>query len=557
MGLKNNWVGYVERGYYDIKQSILNRVKTSVPEITDFTESNIFVIIISIFAGLIEQVNYYIDQLMRESFLPTARRYTSAVNLTRIIDYRIKAANPASTDLTVTLLDGNDDPFNIQYGQSELIPEDTEIIINGLPFIVTKDITIQYPFNQGLVPVAQFELNEESFNITNSGPNMVFGLGTDYVHNSMAVVINGTTWDLVTTFGRSTSTDTHFIVDIKADGIAYLQFGDGINGAIPVNGDSVVLSWKKTSGPGGNLVAQSINEISDTLVNLTYATKLQLVNYNNITSGAAYENLERIKTNAPLSLRTLDRAVTRQDYIDVAKMHPGVNKANIQYTCGKYVELFISPMGGGIASTALLDAVTAYFDDYRMITTFVNIRPTGESQIVLSLEITGRPRMKSQDIVAQVKPVLLEEYGYDKSDVNRAIRVSDIYALVDNQEMVDYVNIKNLYLIPYFFPVNYDIPLNKVFTLIGTNTKLTFRLIFVSGTTFHLYRSGDFETAITTGSEYDNGLFKITPQAGTYDNSSIWEFTIYPAKKDIELSDYSIPILEDGNLTLSIKEVLV
>jgi hypothetical protein len=386
---------------------------------------------------------------------------------------------------------------------------------------------------------------------------MVFGLGTDYVHNSMAVVINGTTWDLVTTFGRSTSTDTHFIVDIKADGIAYLQFGDGINGVIPVNGDLVVLSWKKTSGPGGNLVAQSINEISDTLVNLTYATKLQLVNYNNITSGAAYENLERIKTNAPLSLRTLDRAVTRQDYIDVAKMHPGVNKANIQYTCGKYVELFISPMGGGIASTALLDAVTAYFDDYRMITTFVNIRPTGESQIVLSLEITGRPRMKSQDIVAQVKPILLEEYGYDKSDVNRAIRVSDIYALVDNQEMVDYVNIKNLYLIPYFFPVNYDIPLNKVFTLIGTNTKLTFRLIFVSGTTFHLYRSGDFETAITTGSEYDNGLFKITPQAGIYDNSSIWEFTIYPAKKDIELSDYSIPILEDGNLTLSIKEVLV
>lgn len=557
MGLKNNWVGYVERGYYDIKQSILNRVKASVPEITDFSESNIFVIIISVFAGLIEQVNYYIDQLMRESFLPTARRYTSAVNLTRIIDYRIKAANPASTDLRVTLLNASDEPYSIQYGQSELIPEGTEIIINSLPFVTTKDITIQYPFNEALVPVAQFTLNEESFNITDSAPNMVFSLGTDYVHNSMSVTINGTPWTLVTTFGKSTSDDTHFIIDIKADGIAYLQFGDGVNGAIPINGDLVVLSWKKTSGPAGNLVAQSINEISDTLVTLTYATKIQLVNYNNITSGAAYENLERIKTNAPLSLRTLDRAVTKQDYIDVAKMHPGVNKANINYTCGKFVELFISPVGGGIASSALLDEVTDYFDDYRMVTTFVNIRPTGESKIVLSLDIVGKPRMKSSDISGQVTPVLLEEYGYDKSDVNRSIRLSDIYSLVDNQEMVDYVNIRSLYLIPYFFPVNYDVPLNKVFILIGTNEKLTFRLIFISGTTFHLYKEGNFESAITTGSEYDNGLFKLTPQAGTYDNSSIWEFTIYPAKKDIELSDNSIPILEDANLTLFIKEVLL
>ena len=116
MALENKWVGYLQRGYLQIKNSILNRVRSSVPEITDFSESNILVIIVSMFSGMVEQLNYYIDQLLRESFVTTARRYTSLVRHARTFDYRIKAANPASTVLVVTFLKAGE-PYYLLPGQ--------------------------------------------------------------------------------------------------------------------------------------------------------------------------------------------------------------------------------------------------------------------------------------------------------------------------------------------------------------------------------------------------------------------------------------------------------
>jgi hypothetical protein len=50
-------------------------------------------------------VNYYIDQMARESFIGTARRYTSVVKLSKLNNYNIKARWYASVDLLFTLVD--------------------------------------------------------------------------------------------------------------------------------------------------------------------------------------------------------------------------------------------------------------------------------------------------------------------------------------------------------------------------------------------------------------------------------------------------------------------
>jgi len=52
MALSNTWVTYLNRSYKSIKSSILTRMKSVVPEITDHSESNIFVIMVSMFAVL-------------------------------------------------------------------------------------------------------------------------------------------------------------------------------------------------------------------------------------------------------------------------------------------------------------------------------------------------------------------------------------------------------------------------------------------------------------------------------------------------------------------------
>ena len=85
MALSNNWVTYLERGFKKIKASVINRLNNIVPEITDLSDSNIFIVIIELFGGLIEQLNYYLDLIARELYITTARRYSSLIKITRLI----------------------------------------------------------------------------------------------------------------------------------------------------------------------------------------------------------------------------------------------------------------------------------------------------------------------------------------------------------------------------------------------------------------------------------------------------------------------------------------
>ena len=60
-GLKNPWIGYIERSYEQAKKAIFDKMPYRIPEITDHTENDIFVKMISIWCGILEQLNYYID----------------------------------------------------------------------------------------------------------------------------------------------------------------------------------------------------------------------------------------------------------------------------------------------------------------------------------------------------------------------------------------------------------------------------------------------------------------------------------------------------------------
>ena len=133
MALKNPWVGYVDRSFEQIKSSLLSRLTISNPEITDHSESNILVVIVSMFAGLTEMLGYYIDNMARESFISTARRYVSMVKLVRLLDYRIKTAYPATVDITFT--------FDAALTANAIIPQNTIVqTSNGIIFYTEANL---------------------------------------------------------------------------------------------------------------------------------------------------------------------------------------------------------------------------------------------------------------------------------------------------------------------------------------------------------------------------------------------------------------------------------
>jgi hypothetical protein len=557
MPLQNPWVGYLNRSYIAIKQSILNRTKNNAPEITDHSESNPLVILIGMFAGIAEMLGYYIDNMAREAFVTTNRRFSSAVKNTKLIDYRIKACMPSSVDLTITLLDSSDNPYTLQPGEIETIPIGTKIKTNnGVQFITNEDLVLVAGEFASIVGAQQkVAVTNANVGTTDGSNNQKISLGTDYADGTCSLVINGDTYLLQDTLGRSGPLDKHFIVDIDTDGKAYITLGDNLNGFKPVTGKIVYATYATTRGSYGNQNPHTITSLLS-VVNLNYADHISIDNPDASSGGVDYEDIERIKRSAPLSLRTLNRAVTRQDYIDLAKLAPGVDKANLFFDCGKEIEIYISPMGGGIAQVPLLQSTEQFLNAYKMVTTFISIKPAGETYIGLNLEATAKFRVDGVATKQDIENALSSAWSYVNSDVNKRVRFSDIIALIDNLDKVDFLNIHNLYQIPYARPNNgvYSLSWTRQVGL-GSVSKNYWRILW-NGTHMKLYKNNVFLSNILVGSPYTDpdNIITFLIHAAVPQIGAEWLFTTYPYNEDIELDDYTIPIINLSDTTITVNE---
>ena len=105
----NKWTETYKRSFQDIKQDMVSAL-TSIPSptggklITDVSEGNILVIIISAVAAVVEMLHYYIDNAAREAFLDSARRYSSVEALGLLVDYLPRGANPPTVDIVLIKL---------------------------------------------------------------------------------------------------------------------------------------------------------------------------------------------------------------------------------------------------------------------------------------------------------------------------------------------------------------------------------------------------------------------------------------------------------------------
>src|SRR5262249_25268950 len=85
--------------------------------------------------------------------------------------------------------------------------------------------------------------------------------------------------------------------------------------------------------------------------------------------GAEPESIEHVRASAPWAFRTQQRAVTMDDYRDVAERFPGVQRAaaELRWT-GSWYTAFVTVERKGAATVdaPFKDALRAYLDGYRL-----------------------------------------------------------------------------------------------------------------------------------------------------------------------------------------------
>jgi len=573
MGITNKWLNPYQRSYQQIKAKLVESLmglkdKDGQKLITDYSEGNILIIILSLFAAIAEVLHYYVDNMARETFLSTARRYDSVVKHGALVDYHARAAIAATVDVILSRsITGNSIGAKLTIPQGTLFTDQS-----GNSWLSARDVTWYSKVTTCKVPIIQHEkYTTSALNnmVIPTGDRVQLNLGTlpngkYYEHGSMSLQIGGESWVLVETFAKSKPTDKHFMVSVDESLNPYIMFGDGTFGKKPAAGAKITnVVFYLTNGSQGNVKSNTITSVPSVISSsITDAT---VSNAYDAGGGSNYENFTMLKEHIPLSVKTLGVAITKEDFESLAMLVDGVNKAKADYECGRKLTVYISPDGGAVASSELISRVYNLLSQRAPMTTWLKVKSAGKVQIILEMDVTGKKSYKTAEIQTQILTALYNAYSPEQAEIGGSVRVSDIYALIDNLSTVDYLHLTKFYIKPWPTTIygNKELALGQ-FKLNKATGSMTYFITFDSSTTFTVRSvSNGYVATGSVGSSLQvvdkaNGFdFSLDIQNNSYQSGYRYSITVSEPNHDYEDPGFNLPVFENASqLTLTVNEIV-
>lgn len=574
MGITNKWLNPYQRSYQQIKAKLVESLmglkdKDGQKLITDYSEGNILIIILSLFAAIAEVLHYYVDNMARETFLSTARRYDSVVKHGALVDYHARAAIAATVDVILSRsITGNSIGAKLTIPQGTLFTDQS-----GNSWLSARDVTWYSNVTTCKVPIIQHEkYTTSALNnmVIPTGDRVQLNLGTlpngkYYEHGSMSLQIGGESWVLVETFAKSKPTDKHFMVSVDESLNPYIMFGDGTFGKKPAAGAKITnVVFYLTNGSQGNVKSNTITSVPSVISSsITNAT---VSNAYDAGGGSNYENFTMLKEHIPLSVKTLGVAITKEDFESLAMLVDGVNKAKADYECGRKLTVYISSDGGAVASSSeLISRVYNLLSQRAPMTTWLKVKSVGKVQIILEMDVTGKKSYKTAEIQTQILTALYNAYSPEQAEIGGSVRVSDIYALIDNLSTIDYLHLTKFYIKPWPTTIygNKELALGQ-FKLNKATGSMTYFITFNSSTTFTVRSvSNGYVATGSVGSSLQvvdkaNGFdFSLDIQNNSYQSGYRYSITVSEPNHDYEDPGFNLPVFENASqLTLTVNEIV-
>lgn len=574
--LTNPWIRSYQRSYQSIKAQLLEDLVNIKDDngnqlITDLSDGNILVIILSMFAAIAETLHFYIDNAAQESFLSTARKYDSVVKLGRLVDYHPKAATAARVDVR---LNRNTSTT----GAVVTIPKGTEFQDTaGNTWLSTRPVTMGAYVDHVDIPLIQhsfynldklegLSLSIDTADTTKKSVlSIMISLGSIegglYEQGTLQLEIDGKPWVEVTSFAYSKEGDRHFMVETDDDGIPYVIFSNYVSSA-SIGERITKASCYITQGSSGNVAANSITNVPSIISSI-----LELATIFNIEAaggGTNYEDIQTLKQNIPLSVRTTGVAITKQDFIDQALLVSGVREVALEYECGKKMTLYVAAANGLIAAEDILESVRNQLKPSLPISTELTVKSVGKNLMVLDIEVIGKRGFTKDNINEEVMTALMTAYAPENSSIGSSVRISDIYALVDNCKSVDYLHLNKFYVTPWpKLIVGYGVMEFSTFRIEKVSINTTYLIVMTGDTVYTLYSvtGGFIKKNIPISStrivDTNNQNTFTMALSGDLRSGNKYQFTLTNTDTDYSETNYSVPVLEsESQVTLTINTVM-
>ncbi len=189
-----------------------------------------------------------------------------------------------------------------------------------------------------------------------------------------------------------------FIVEMENDGTAYILFGDGTNGALPVQGTAFSAQYRVGNGSSGNVAREAVclidmDGVPSAVVGVTNPLPAQ--------GGVDPETIGQIRQSAPMAFQTQERAVTAADYQALVAAYPGVQgaAATLRWT-GSWSTVFITVERDQQAAlqTAFIDDIVAYLDGYRMAGIDLQVEDGIQVPLYIQMSVCVQPYYLAADV---------------------------------------------------------------------------------------------------------------------------------------------------------------
>lgn len=476
---------------------------TYTPDWTDRSELDLGVALVEAFAFMAGNLSYYQDRCANEALFLSAVQRRSIIEHGKLIGYELSAAVSAQALLTFVTTGAGTVP------EGTRIEVDTSDGSEPATFVLAADfVSTGAGTTTGVISYEGINVSEV-LGSSDASPDQSFELGSaplalnpdgsSSLEISVTVGAITSVWLEVDNFLESDPTDEHFRIEIDAEDIVTIIFGDGINGKIPPSGvNNIAAVYRIGGGHEGNQIAA--NKLTKILGTFNFVTSV--TNPTAPSGGIDRESIETAKKNAPLSLKALNRAVTHADYTVLAAQVPGVLHSYAYRPEGIVFEEHIviasagtNPIPAGswnpytAIGTGLIGAVGQYIESRKTTPTIVYVEPVRIAYVSLVITTYLYSSIRRLSALRAIEDAVLEFFAVENMTLGKQVAVSSVYEVVESVTGVDYLDIIQMQKVtqPYHLPFgsSTDITIGS-FILSGDTIAETYTIIFTSATAFEV-----------------------------------------------------------------------
>jgi len=362
-------IDYTSKDWYGFVYSMLQYAGIAFPNWDTTSEGDMGVMLIELFAYALDILSYYGDRLTQECYLPTATQRLSILNIAQLLGYTASNGSPATGSVTFQ---------TVNPGVATVVPAGTQV---GTAFLATVNAPVIYETDADLtVPpdggTATITVTQGiTYTMTTLGTSQGVA-GMIYQIPQPGVEDGSVTVYVSSTYAPSLWSQVDFLVDAGPDDLAYsvytdengitnVQFGDGTNGVIPGLGLTIYASYTIGAGSAGNqpqgVVGVMLTPISGVFIPLAPGST---TTYQSTAMGGGSdpETNDQIRANAPQAYATQYRAVSTQDFANLALNVPGVLESSAVANHSTSVTLYLLGPNYLAPTSGLTDNVLNYFN---------------------------------------------------------------------------------------------------------------------------------------------------------------------------------------------------